>query len=355
MASLVAEMKFLMTGVEVKDDVKSEASYVNVDNEHVDVPDLKHVDEPVPEPEPKSSVEVTKVLDSSIVNGKYSFLLKFKGYSTPEWLNEDDCNCEELISEYLHSKGVNTIHLFCRVSSKTQSGPNHVSLQAQEEALRQCASTLDKGSLTYRVKVHYIVGSAYKEIPKGLLVIGDAVKRNDVIMIHRVDRLSRNITKFLTFLEDLNKKGVYIYSLQEKLWYDKDNTEFLQAVVNATREADAISSRVKSNVAFRKNRGDASLGSVPYGYKLTKSAEDSSAPLVKVENDSEQNAINYVMSNYNGWNHAKVANQLNNMGCKKRGRSWSALMVRNLYRQKTAQQSLVQKKIKKEQASKVRV
>jgi len=82
----------------------------------------------------KPQAEVKSITNFTNTNNKYNFQLLFKDGSS-EWVADEDTNCEQLISEFLHGNNINTTYLICRVSTKEQSGDTHVSLEAQEQEL----------------------------------------------------------------------------------------------------------------------------------------------------------------------------------------------------------------------------
>lgn len=277
--------------------------------------------------------EITKVQNHKVLpNGTYQFLLKYKGYPEATWTDDAKCDCEDLIQEYFAriDHPVKTIHAVCRVSCKNQTGPMHISLEAQENRLRKTIGKMYAGE-PVRVKVYRISASAYKGIPKTLVAISEVVRAGDVIMIYRVDRLSRNIVKYLSFLEDLDERNVGIFAQFEELWYNGDKKlDFIQRIVDANREALAISSRVKLCLELRKERGDESLGSVQYGMRLER--EEKTNRLMLAVHPEEQAIIDRIKREYNHYGAEELATQLNREGILKRGRKWSAGMVKSAYK-----------------------
>lgn len=66
--------------------------------------------------------EVEKVIGKKSVNGRIQFLVKWKGYSYKdnEWVFADDCECDDLISDF-ESKDImgilgNFCHFFVNIS-----------------------------------------------------------------------------------------------------------------------------------------------------------------------------------------------------------------------------------------------
>src|SRR5271170_2400849 len=87
---------------------------------------LYQVTKPTNENEDDDIHEVSKVCNHKIVKGIWYFQIKFKNQSNPEWVEDRDSYCEELISTYLEKNNLNTTYCFCRVSSLNQVGETHV-------------------------------------------------------------------------------------------------------------------------------------------------------------------------------------------------------------------------------------
>lgn len=259
----------------------------------------------------------------------YEFKVAWKGNKNQQWVSEKDCNCEFLISNYLKSIGIHTAYLFCRVSTKDQAESTHLSLQAQEAELRQVAS---QAGYT-RVRVYSISCSAYKGISQQLQVICEAAQKGDAIMVWRVDRLSRNIEECLGMIKEVHQKGVTLYSHNEKITYAENKIEFLQALLDAQKEAYILGQRVKLAVRRKRERGDI-IGSVPYGYmhhRIYTHDGLNTEKIVKADNEIEKNIIKRISKEFKDRRSIEqIAYGLNRSGIKKRGRKWSSAMVKKI-------------------------
>lgn len=270
--------------------------------------------------------EVKDVIDHKNDGPSWEFLIRWSN-GTESWIADDECNCEVFISEYLHRLGINTVYIFCRVSTKNQSRTDCVSLDAQLDELLPLAHQILAHQIgCQRIKVIKISKGAYKKVPKEMLDICEAAQAGDHVLIYRVDRLSRNIFDFLKEIEELRYRGVTVYSHQDHLTYNNisERTEFAQKILDAQKESELIGKRVKTSIEFRKRRGD-HVGSVPYG-KIH--ARDSNGKMVVVDNLDEIDLIKKI-KNMQGWPQ-DVANYLNSEGVKKRGLFWSENMVTSL-------------------------
>ena len=258
-------------------------------------------------------------------NGNFSFKLRFWYEKETEWVADKDCSCEALIQKYLSSEKltkIRTAYLFCRVSSKQQKGPTHVSLVAQESALQKVVANLHlKDEEVLRVKVVYLQASAYNGIPSHLKDIAEVSRSKDLILIYRVDRLSRNIVRYLQLLEDMNDKGVLIYAVDENIWYHNRKLDFIRGILDANCEAVIIGKRVKMSVEQRRKRGD-HIGSAPFGSRLVR---DSSHSLKLEPHIQEQQIIKLIRK-------GSTFEELNKKGLYKRGKPWTKNMVSYVYK-----------------------
>ncbi len=255
------------------------------------------------------------------------FQLKWKGGGC-SWVADEDCTCEFLINKYLHSIGIRTYYLVCRVSTKEQTGDTHTSLEAQEAEIRNYIAMNDM-DYTTRVKVVKISASAYKSIPRELEIIAEACSMDDSIYIYRADRLSRNIVKYLEWLEYFEGVGVKVVAVSEGLTYRDNKLEFIKAVVSAQEESELIGKRVKLSYKHRRERGDTHVGALPYGkkYKVIRHNGKIVRKCV-TEHHYETEIISFIKNSRTDCK--TLMHDLNAKNIKKRGRVWTLKMVQSV-------------------------
>ena len=271
--------------------------------------------------------EIQKILNDRLSeDGFWSFEILFKGYKKPEWVDDCDCDCEETISQYCSSKGIRTIYCFCRVSTKNQVGPLHVSLEAQEQELRNSVLSARNDFAKLRIKTIKISASAYRNIPDALSRIGSVCKKDDKIIIYRVDRLSRNLIKYLDWLEDLDNRGVIIQAHSEKIEYSKNKLAFLQGILDANKESALLGDRIKMSLKKRKDRGDEAFGKLVYGKKYQRDVVDGH---LKVVDDLDALAIieKIIKLSKEGKDMNEITKILGSEGIKKYNKKWTMSMV----------------------------
>ena len=282
--------------------------------------DEEYVDEYV-------EAEVKSVIGHRVLQGgRWEFNINF-GRGNTEWVPDDECSCEEKITAYLNAKApeVKTIHIVCRVSTKSQTSCTSTSLEGQEAEIKDGISG---GSENTRLRVHKISNSAYKGIPKTMRNIGRSVRRGDEIIVWRVDRLSRNIVLFMQWLEDLRKRGIEIKSQVEKLSYSKQRLEFIQKIVDAQKEAEALGQRIKLSYKQKRERGDDRIGGLPYGYKYHRLMNRQRTQVIRkavIPHRNEQSLLARIFASKDS--ASELAEKLNSGGIFKRGRKWNRAMI----------------------------
>ena len=266
---------------------------------------------------------VTRIIGHKYTRGILQFEIRWVNGEVG-WTEDRDCSCEALIKKYFreHNVDIITVYCFCRVSSPNQVGPTHVSLQMQAHKLHRVAQK--KFGTRVRIKVIKLQASVYKTVPPLFTEIAHNTHAGDAILIYRADRLSRNIGNYLHLLDTLSTRGVYIYSDAENIWYGENRTGFLQLILDAEKESEKISKRVKASIRARKHRGDECLGRPEYGYRTIR--EENTFRIKKLLDKKEQRIIRFI--NKSDDTATDIATNLNNKGRFKRGRKWTTGMIK---------------------------
>lgn len=284
-------------------------------------PAVDAMEEDTPVVETYGYYEAKKVVDHRVNDdGTLSFNVLFnKDYY--EWVHENHCRCAELISDYFREKGITVAWCLCRVSTKSQAGPNTVSLDAQKAETYKVAVTLNKTL----IRVLKVSSSAYKSIPTAIKQVCESTNPGDAILFYRVDRLSRNVVDCIPLLEGMNTRGVSIMSVTEKLTYSENKTAFIEKMVDSQKESDLLSTKIRMANQAKRDRGDEHIGSVAYGKKYYRKPDGSKGVC---DNDEELATIVRIRSyRVQGIKPVDIAEILNNDGNTKRGRKWSASMI----------------------------
>ena len=122
-----------------------------------------------------------------------------------------------------------------------------------------------------------------------------------------------------------------IIAHQEKLSYRENKLDFIQAIVNAQKEAEILGSRIKNSYDHRRERGDEAVGRLPWGKKYHRILNgDGTQTVRKVVIDDPQEIMITRRIKSSRAASGSLADKLNMEGEFKRGRRWSAIMIKRI-------------------------
>jgi len=200
--------------------------------------------------------------------------------------------------------------VYCRVSTQEQAESDHYSLANQEQRCREYI----KHKSWQLVKVLKDVASgksaqreSYQELLRAI-----REQRVDVVVVYRLDRLSRSVVDIYNVLELFRSRDVGFVSVQEAF----DTTTAMGramlgvAAVFAQLTREMISENTKDGIARRAQSGKyvGAGWSSPYGYRLVDGL------LEVVETEAEVVRRIFRMYTERGWGPGKIAAVLNQEG-----------------------------------------
>ena len=218
---------------------------------------------------------------------------------------------------------------YLRVSS-TDQGESGLGLAAQEAAIRSCAARL---GLTVQEPVYrdVMTGTGKKAIEdrEGLLQAIAALTRGSVLIVAKLDRLSRGDIVAAAMIERLvQKKGARIVSASGEGTSDDDPSSVLMRRICqgfAEYEAALISTRTKAALRAKRARGEVA-GRTPYGFSLHENGRD------LLPDPAQQTALSLARTLRDfGDSYARIAVVLNAQGHRPQTAArWSASGVRSV-------------------------
>ncbi len=164
----------------------------------------------------------------------------------------------------------------------SKEGGTGLGLAAQAKAIREEAKRL--GLPIYETHTDDgVSGGAKIEKRVALLAALSALRKGDVLVIAKRDRLARDVMIALWIEKEAMKRGARIVSAAGEANGDPDDP-YLKAMrsmmaVFAELERDLIRGRTKSALAVRRAAGERWCNVAPYGYRWT--ADDKLAPDAK--------------------------------------------------------------------------
>jgi DNA invertase Pin-like site-specific DNA recombinase len=158
-----------------------------------------------------------------------------------------------LMDDYVQKhSSIKNVFCFARVSTKNQTGVDHISTEVQNKTMTDYLPQIT--GVKY-VRRYNIVRSAFSKLPRELLAIRDIAKDGDVLLCHRIDRISRNIYDVEFFLK-LHNAGITIISASENVLYTgKRDPDFPTKVLAGTLESISIGARVRASLDLLREKG----------------------------------------------------------------------------------------------------
>jgi DNA invertase Pin-like site-specific DNA recombinase len=158
---------------------------------------------------------------------------------------------------------------YVRVSTDQQA-ESGLGLEAQEAALRSAASRLGLTLACIRVDA----GTSGKLAIEDRPVLLDAVatlKRGDVLLVAKRDRLGRDVIAVAMIERLIERKGARVVSAAGEGTDSNDPTAMLmRRIVDAFSEYERllIAARTRAALAAKRKRGERVSGILPFGYQL---------------------------------------------------------------------------------------
>jgi len=157
--------------------------------------------------------------------------------------------------------------IYCRVSTEEQAKENHYSLKYQEDKGRQRAD--QEGWQVYKVRKDVGSGSATEHRDGYQELLTDVKQQDiDVVLVYKLDRLSRNVRDVYDFIELTKKHSVGFVSLTEGFdtTTPMGKAQLGMAAVFSQLTRETIAENVRNGLAERARSGSWVGGVPPFGY-----------------------------------------------------------------------------------------
>jgi DNA invertase Pin-like site-specific DNA recombinase len=157
---------------------------------------------------------------------------------------------------------------YARVSTDKQAD-HGVSLDAQAEKIR--AMAVVQGAELVEVVIDG--GASAKSLDRpGLDRVLQMIDRReiDVLIVAKLDRLTRSVKDLAELLEQMNKRGVALVSVAESLDTGSAAGRLVLNIMTAVSqwEREAIGERTRDALQHKKGKGER-LGNIPFGYRAS--------------------------------------------------------------------------------------
>ncbi len=171
---------------------------------------------------------------------------------------------------------------YIRVSTINQAQEG-ISLEAQRRKIEAYCNLHDL-HLTEIMEDAGISGKSVNGRP-GIQLVIDKVKSRKVdnVVVYKLDRLARNLKEACEISELMQKKGVALHSISEKIDTGSATGKLFYHILSAMNqwEREVISERTVTALSLKKSKGERISRFAPYGYKFN------GDNIVSVDNEQE--------------------------------------------------------------------
>ncbi len=158
---------------------------------------------------------------------------------------------------------------YARVSSEDQAQKD-LSIPAQIKAIEKYVNDQPEMQLLQMFKDEGVSAYASADKRRGFMEMISFAKENNVkfILVHKLDRFSRNREESVIFKSLLNKYGVSVKSLCESFDSDTPSGFLFEGIIEVINQFYSmnLSMETRKGMAENASRGFLNGGSVPYGY-----------------------------------------------------------------------------------------
>lgn len=226
--------------------------------------------------------------------------------------------------------------VYIRVSTERQAEEGF-SLEAQQEALFKIIER--KGLRLYRVYTDPGISGKNLKRPGVQAMIADMkAGRVGTVLVHKLDRLSRNMGDIIEFIEMVNKLDIrFIIAAQGEDEIDTRSPmgkAFLQLNgIWAELYVNNLREETLKGLNKKMSAGGRHISSPPLGYDFDRTvpiAEGEYIPLIIVEEEAALVREAYDLFVNRGWGVTKIAKHMNSHSTTKKGGKWDNKTVRNI-------------------------
>ncbi|MFZ5915522.1 MAG: recombinase family protein [Chloroflexota bacterium] len=215
--------------------------------------------------------------------------------------------------------------IYTRVSSEMQLDGH--SLDAQLAVCKRLAQ--ERGWEVMTIYTDQGLSAKTTERPQfRAMMRGAEIGRFDVVIVHKLDRLSRSVVDLLTILHDLEALGVALVSASEQFDFTTAMGKVMLTMLAAFAQwyLDNLSAETAKG---KRARAEAGLwnSAIPFGYEVEYKKDGGSGLAHVDENDAEGVRLAFQKYATGQYSDADIARLLNEAGYRPRGRGDRALRL----------------------------
>jgi DNA invertase Pin-like site-specific DNA recombinase len=218
------------------------------------------------------------------------------------------------------------IYSYLRLSTDEDKQSN--SFEIQEQVITKY---IKKNGLEPIIKTFKDTKSGAKlEQRFGLMELLNTIKKNDKVIVHKIDRLSRDVLQMGWLRTEIARKGVELVIIDTKIDSNDPISNLMEQIVTAfaSYEREMIKSRIKATMELKKSKGEKLGGSIPFGFDVVEENEKK----ILVKNELEQKTITSIKRyKIKGMSLGAIAKKLNERGITtKNGKEFQPMQVKRI-------------------------
>ncbi|WP_121627702.1 recombinase family protein [Poseidonibacter antarcticus] len=218
------------------------------------------------------------------------------------------------------------IYSYMRLSTDEDKQSNSFEIQSQAITTYAKANGLEPIVKTFKDTK----SGAKLEQRLGLMELLNTIKKDDKVIVQKIDRLSRDVLQMGWIRTELARKGCELVIIDTKNDNNDPMANLMEQIVTAFAdyERQMIKSRIQATMDLKKSKGEKLGGAIPFGFDVIE--QDKKKVLFK--NDVEQKVVASIKRyKSKGLSLGAIAKKLNERGITtKNGKEFQSMQVKRI-------------------------
>ena len=197
-------------------------------------------------------------------------------------------------------------------------------LKVQEDKIKSYCVFKDLGEPQIFIDSGVSGSVELKKRPQGK-ILWELLKKDDILIVNKLDRISRNVLDFVASINYFNKNKIGFHCLEPNIDITSSFGLFMCHILSSVAELERNMTidRVKATIKKRKENNEC-VGSIPYGFSKT---EDKKL----IENKVEQDNIKRIkLYNNEKMNFKQIADKMNEIEIQNRSGKWYPQQIKRI-------------------------
>lgn len=164
----------------------------------------------------------------------------------------------------------------------------------------------------------------------GLMEMLNTIKKDDKVIVQKIDRLSRDVLQMGWIRTELARKGCELVIIDTKNDTNDPMANLMEQIVTAFADYERlmIKSRIQATMDLKKSKGEKLGGAIPFGFDVI--VQDKKKILIK--NETEQKIVSSIKRyKSKGLSLGAIAKKLNERGITtKNGKEFQSMQVKRI-------------------------